>query len=315
MFFRFTKKSNLSECFKRYFNKIEADALLSANTIAKYKEVSGRLVKLLGDIKIGSLNGKFIQGLKTELNEMGLSPTRKNHYLVVIKNLLQYLTEEEKLKVYDHKLIVKFKVPQKEITYISKDELLMLANAPKKTNITGLRMRAAISSDISTSLRVSELLNIKIKDINFETGILNVRTKGNKPHRVILNQASRKAIKEYLAKRNDDCEFLFATTTPNPKKWQVGDFERSLRNLGKKLGFRINITPHLIGRRSVATFMYKEGVPLGIIQAQLNHSSSQVTTKFYIGNLAFEDVLKHHNRVMNFELTEPNNSVDNKIKS
>ena len=82
----------------------------------------------------------------------------------------------------------------------------------------------------------------------------------------------------------------------------MNDLERGLRNLGKKLGFKINVTPHLIARRSVATLMFKEGVPLGVIQKFLNHSSSQVTTKFYIGNLDFEEVQKHHAKIMNFDI-------------
>jgi integrase/recombinase XerD len=303
MVFSFSKKLKLLECFKRYFAKLSADSLLSPRTIEKYLEVAKRIVDILGDISIKKLDGKIIQGLKIHLNQRNLSSSRKNHFLIVIRNLLQFLCEEEGLKVFDFRRIVKYKVPQKEVKYLSKEELLKLVNAPKKTIYTGLRMIAALWTIISTSLRVSELLSIKKKDINFETGILSTRTKGDKPHQAVLNQEAKKAIREYLAVRNDDNEYLFVTANKNKiNQWSVGDFQRSLRNLGKKLGFKINITPHLVGRKSVATLMYKEGVPLGVIQAQLNHSSSQVTTKFYIGNLAFQDVLKHHKRVMNFDI-------------
>lgn len=169
---------------------------------------------------------------------------------------------------------------------------------------TGLRMRAAIQTGMSTCLRVSELLSLKISDLNFETGIIAVRTKGDKPHRVILNQTAKDAIREYLAIRGEDgCPFLFVTANKNSvKKWMVNDCQRSLRKLGRKLGFKINITPHLIFRRSIATHMFKENVPLGVIQSALNHSSSSVTTRFYLGNMAFEDVKKHHDRVMNFDV-------------
>jgi integrase/recombinase XerD len=288
---------------------VKADCLLSSGTIEKYEEVSRQLIFKLDNMNVRKIGNFTIDDLKTTLNNVknkkgkSLSPSRKNHYLVVLKNLLKYLIDYENIKVYNPELIKKYKIPQKEVSYLTREELIRLSNAPNSKNITGLRMRVAIKSIISTGCRVSELLNLNIDDINFKTGIASIRTKGDKPHQVIFNQESLSAISEYLKLRNDNCEALFATAnSSNPKRWQVNDFQRSLRNLGHKLGFKISITPHLIGRRSTATLMYKEGVPLGIIQKFLNHSSAQVTTKFYIGNLDFDEVRKYHKEVMNFDI-------------
>jgi len=95
MNFPFSKKLKLSECFKRYFAWVEADGLLSKNSVNKYKEVSKGLVVLLSDIDVRKIDGHTITNLKQQLNIKQLSASRRNHFLVVLKNLLKYLAEEE----------------------------------------------------------------------------------------------------------------------------------------------------------------------------------------------------------------------------
>ena len=88
-------KYRLSECFKRYFAWVEADGLLSKNSVEKYKEISQRLIAILKDMDVRKIDGHTITELKQHLNSKELSASRKNHYLVVAKNLLKYLAEEE----------------------------------------------------------------------------------------------------------------------------------------------------------------------------------------------------------------------------
>ena len=300
----FSKKFNISECLDRMFAKIEADAVLALGTVEKYKEVASVLVRLLGDVNIKSINDKTVISLKQKLNQKGLGSSRKNHILIILKKVLSYC-QQEGTKVFDSEKITKFKVSQKEVSFLTKKELIKLSLAPSDKTITGLRMRAIIQTFISTGVRVSELCNLNKDQLNFtETDVVSIRTKGNKPHQIIFNLASQRTINDYLVKRGeDDCEALFVTiNTNNRKRLQINDLQRGLRSLGKKLEFKINVTPHLVARRSVATLMFKEGVPLGVIQRFLNHSSSQVTTKFYIGNLDFEEVKKHHKAIMNFDI-------------
>jgi len=95
MNFLFSNKLRLSECFKRYFAWVEADRLLSKNSVEKYKEIASMLVVILNDMDVRKIDGHTITNLKQQLNNNRLSASRKNHYLVVLKNLLKYLAEEE----------------------------------------------------------------------------------------------------------------------------------------------------------------------------------------------------------------------------
>lgn len=304
MNFLFSNKLKLSECFKRFFSKAEAEEILASRTIQKYKEVAGMLVRFLGDLNIKRIDDNMVTELKQKLNQRNLSSSRKNHFLIVLKSVLAYC-KQEGIKVFDPVKITKFQVHQKEVSFLTKEQLITLASAPSNKTITGLRMRAIIQTLISTGCRVSELLGLNKSQLDFEiSSVVSIRTKGNRPHQIIFNEASQTAIQEYLEMRGDDvCDALFATINANNvNRLAVNDLQRGLRNLGRKLGFKINVTPHLIGRRSTATLMFKEGVPLGVIQKFLNHSSSQVTTKFYIGSLDFEEVQKHHAKIMNFDI-------------
>lgn len=121
MNFIFREKVKISTCLQRYFNKVESDELLSANTISKYREVSSMLVAILNDMDVKKIDGFTIIDLKQKLNMRKLSASRKNHYLIVLRNLLKYLTEDEQMKLFDYNTIKKFKVPSKEIKFLSKD--------------------------------------------------------------------------------------------------------------------------------------------------------------------------------------------------
>ncbi|NTW15343.1 MAG: tyrosine-type recombinase/integrase [Candidatus Moranbacteria bacterium] len=305
MKFRFpsSKKYLLSECFGRYFDRVEADGLLAPRSIEKYREVSGHLLRYLGDTDVRRLDDVAITRLKHRLAEEGLSPSRKNHYLVVLKNVLGFLRKTEGMRTYDPEKIGMFRIRQKEVTYLTREQVNRLADH-LGDSVTDLRLKAVIESLFSTGCRISELLSLGRSQLDFKTGVVAIRTKGDKPHRIIFNETSRCAIRKYLERRNDSCEALFATAkTAVPKRLQVNDVERSLRNLGKKLGYPVSVTPHLI-RRSAATHLFRSGAPLGVIQGFLNHSSSQVTTRFYLGSPDFEDLREAHGRFMDSKIAD-----------
>lgn len=126
----FFKKLKLEDCFDRYFIKIEAECLHLPNTIAKYKEVSKRLVKLIGNINVKRIDEHVVNKLKQAMNERNLSASRKNHHAVLLNNLFDYLKNEEGIKAYGDKKVSKFKIPTKAITYLPIKDVCRLANAP-----------------------------------------------------------------------------------------------------------------------------------------------------------------------------------------
>ncbi len=201
MNFLFSNKLKFSECSKRYFSWVEADGLLSKSSVEKYKEIASRLLIMLGDMNIRKIDGHTITNLKQQLNNNQLSASRKNHHIVVLKNILKYVAEEENIKTYNHDLIKKFKIPAKQVKTLDKEGLQKLINSLRDDNISRLRLKTAVICLISCGCRVSELLKLNISDVDLESGRAQVIAKGGKMHTLIFNELAMAYIKKYLAMR------------------------------------------------------------------------------------------------------------------
>ncbi len=138
-----------------------------------------------------------------------------------------------------------------------------------------------------TGLRVSELCNLKLRDIDFERGIITVRGgKGAKDRMVPLPKPIIEEIKAYLAMREDGSEYLLVEERREKKDrispktvWYI------LRKYGGKAG--IKVTPHML-RHSFATHMLENGVDIRVIQEILGHSNlstTQIYTKVTVEHL------------------------------
>lgn len=322
MNFFFSNNLKLSEASKRYFDKVEADSLLAERSVEKYKEISGELLKIMGDVDIKKIDGDMITNIKKKLNQMksgradesgNLSASRKNHILVILKNILKFL-EDGGIKVYNPSLIKKFKIPSKPIVYLTKEELKKLINSIKEDTISRLRLKTAVICSISCGCRVSELLKLNIDDVDLKSGKAQVIAKGGRMQTLIFNELAVAYIKKYLAMRNDNNPALFATAnTDIPKRWQVNDFERALRNHGKKAGFQISIHPHLL-RRSSASLLFHQNASLSVVQRFLGHATPSVTERYYLGNTSFSEVERVHKGIMNdFDINSDSSKGGEKI--
>ncbi|EKE22194.1 MAG: hypothetical protein ACD_7C00020G0002 [uncultured bacterium] len=300
MFLFSSEKYKLSKCFERYFDNVSANLKLAWSSINKYIEVAPRVIKILEDIDIRKIDADSITKLKKELNLKGLSPPRKNHYLVVLRNLLSFVKNEEGIDVYDSVKIKKFIEPRKKIEFLKKEEIQRLLDSiDDRRSITRLRLKTVILCLFSCGCRVSELLSLNHRDIDFQTGVFETRTKGGKIQKKILNSVALEYLGKYLEKRVDNHECLFCThNSSSPKRWQINDLQRALRNQGRKVGLKV--TPHTL-RRSASSYMFHQGVSLSTVQQFLGHSSPQVTERYYLGDSSFAEVKRAHSEVMNID--------------
>ncbi|MFZ2226475.1 MAG: tyrosine-type recombinase/integrase [Candidatus Moraniibacteriota bacterium] len=292
-----------------------ADDLLSKNSVAKYKEIADMTVRLVGDISVKHLNGEMINKLKLTLNDRKLSSSRKNHFMIVVRNLLKFLKEDEGLSFYDYTKIVKYKVPVNEVKILSKEQLeFLISSLDGATTLARLRFRALVLSLISTGCRISELLDLNIQDVDLIGGIATVNGKGSKRRQVIFNKMAVDALVKYMEVRTDSCGALFATAnTTQPKRWQKNDAERSMRNYGRKIGLGMNLHPHLL-RRSSASLLYHQNAPMPVIKKYLGHSiSSSATQKYYLGDIGFDEVQRFHESILSFDININTREEDKKI--
>ena len=291
----------LSNCSQRYFDLENAELKLSQNSISKYEEISEKLIELIGDIDVRKISDRTIIEIKKHLNEPIVisnekrfrSPARKNHYLVVLRNILKFLREREEIQsIYDYNRIKKFKEESKPVEFLTDEEVQILINSIKESCITKLRLKTLIICLLSTGARISEMLSLNKDDIDWESGVVNVRGKGGKMNQIIFNDLSREYLKKYLDRRTDDCPALLATTSGT--RWQVNCSERAMRNQGKRAGIKKRIYCHLF-RKTAASKMFFSGAPLPVVSKFLSHSDLATTQKYYLRGANFEEVKQYHN--------------------
>lgn len=137
------------------------------------------------------------------------------------------------------------------------------------------RDKAIIAVLASTGLRVSELCNIELDDIDSENNI-KILGKGQKKRLVHLNSKTKRYIDSYLKVRKNGCDKLFVNNRGNAMTQHT--INHTLKTIGKRSGIE-NIHPHML-RHYLATALLDSGVPIEQIQLVLGHSSINTTLRY-----------------------------------
>ncbi|MDD3818718.1 MAG: site-specific tyrosine recombinase XerD [Actinomycetota bacterium] len=146
-----------------------------------------------------------------------------------------------------------------------------------------IRDRAMFEIIYSCGLRVSEIVNLKIQNIDFEEELLRFRGKGNKERIVPVGERSMQLLKKYLRhsrseiKRGNKTDFVFINRSG--KKLTRQGFWKILKKYARKINLDKNLYPHIF-RHSFATHMIQRGADLRTVQELLGHSSIS-TTEIY----------------------------------
>ena len=186
--------------------------------------------------------------------------------------------------LYKNNIINKKDYPLNKITYPKKEkrlpkflyynELLDIIKESEKSN-DGIRNRLIIEMLYATGVRISELINIKLSDIDTNSKKIVVLGKGNKERIVYYGEYAEEVMNKYLATHNrKDNNYLFVNSYGNPLS------DRGVRyiidNIMKKLSIKTHVTPHVL-RHTFATDMLNNGCDIKIVQELLGHASLRST--------------------------------------
>ena len=170
------------------------------------------------------------------------------------------------------------KSPMKRIHKIISDEAIEKLRDGCKTT----RDKAIIDLLYSTGMRVGELVNLNIDDIDLEGRECVVYGKGDKERRVYFDAKSKVHLKEYIDSRADDNPALFVTLNAPFKRLKISGVEIRLRELGRELKVE-RIHPHKF-RRTMATRAIDKGMPIEQVQKILGHSQIDTTMQYAMVN-------------------------------
>ncbi|MCK4469229.1 MAG: site-specific tyrosine recombinase XerD [Desulfobacterales bacterium] len=277
----------LDNLVDQYINYLLVEKGLSDNTIESY---SGDLAVYLRFLKKNGI--KNISGADTavilkhliDLRSSGLGAKSRTRHLIVLRGFYRFLAQEKIIKQDPSRIIDLPKGGLKLPDVLSVEEVKKLLNISDTKKPKGIRDAAMIELLYAAGLRVSELVNVKLQNVNMEAGFVRVFGKGSKERIVPIGLYAKEKIDHYIKSsrplllKNMVSQYLFVARAGKPMTRQ--GFWKQLKKYGQMAGIKKRITPHSL-RHSFASHLLEGGADLRAVQIMLGHvdiSTTQIYT-------------------------------------
>lgn len=268
---------------------------LSDRTKASYKndlEIYNDFLKRRGVSNVKQIDSSHIKEFLKERNNE--ETTTIAHNLTVIKNFHTYLLKEKLVKEDVSEFIERPKLRKSLPKTLSIDDIDKLLDIELKGPFD-YRNKAMLELMYGCGLRVSELVNLEMNDVDMTNCFIRIMGKGNKERNIPLGEYSIHYLKEYISVREKllkkrSCNKLFLNNHGQGITRQ--GFFKNLKDLLLEKGLNTNVSPHTL-RHSFATHLINRGADLRSIQEMLGHSDIS-TTKIYT-RVSDEKVLDDYN--------------------
>ena len=235
-----------------------------------------------------------------ELNTKGLKNSSIKQNIAALKHFYKFLYSNNYINEDVFEFISSPKIGLRLPDFLTDKEIKQLFNANKeRTDELVNRDQAIIELLFSSGLRASELVNLKLKDVDFANRILIILGKGNKERVVPFTISCQNVLKKYIKTTrqnlinkiaNKNNEYLFLNNKGS--KLTTRGLEFILKSIEKKSGCYMNLHPHKL-RHSFATKLLSNGADLRMIQELLGHESIG-TTQIYT-HVTFNEMQKTYN--------------------
>jgi integrase/recombinase XerD len=271
------------ELIKRFLNYLAVEKGLAKNTLESYERDLRKYFHFMKAKSVDDISRTDVVSFQARLSAEGIATPSVARSLSAIRGFHKYLMLDG-LAHMDPTVNIEtprgWKRLPKALSSVDVDSLL---NQPDLSAPIGLRDKAMLELLYATGLRVSELVGLRISDINLERGFLIVMGKGSKERAVPMGEIAIAAIKQYLAGARQtllngkDSDLLFISSKRRGITRQM--FWERIKFYTIKAGIEKSISPHTL-RHSFATHLLDNGADLRAVQAMLGHSDIS-TTQIY----------------------------------
>ena len=268
----------------KYYLQIERS--LANNSVQAYLRDIRKLASFSSDINKTELSiaTKDIRAFINTLNEQGISSRSQARIISGIKSFYKFLIIEDYITHDPTMLIENPKIGLKLPDVLSVDEIDLIISSIDLSKKHGQRNKAIIETLYSCGLRVTELVNLKISNIQFKEGYIKIIGKGDKERltpigsnaiKYILLYIDEVRVHQKIKKNNEDFVFL---NNRGSKLSRVMIFTL-IKKIIEKVGIKKKVSPHTF-RHSFATHLIEGGADLRAVQEMLGHESI-TTTEIY----------------------------------
>lgn len=258
----------------------------SKNTEVSYERDLKKLEKYLTEGGFETAE----QITSTVLNSYVLYMERKNfaassisRSIASIRAFFQFLTQKYRWKENPAEKLKAPKIEKKLPDILSVEEVELLLKQPKENTAKGIRDRAMLELLYATGIRVSELISLKVKDMNLKLGYLTCSS-GERERVIPFGTTAKQAVEHYMegARKillgEQESDYLFLNCSGKSMSRQ--GFWKVLKGYAASAGIQQDITPHTL-RHSFAAHLVQNGADLKSVQEMMGHSDIS-TTQIYM---------------------------------
>ena len=281
-----------------YIQHLRVERGLSKHTVDAYAHDLGRFGAWLADegASLDQIDEARVAGYLVTLSQDGLSARTQARALSAIRGFFRFLIQERRLQADPTELLEGPRLLRKLPDILNRDEVLRLLNAPTGSKPNRIRDRAMLHTMYAAGLRVSELIDLDLSDVNLEEGFVSALGKGNKRRIVPIGAHARAAMVEYLAEvrpkwARPASRACFVTARGKAMTRQ--SFWSLVKKYARAAGITKPISPHKL-RHSFATHLLTGGADLRSVQTMLGHADIS-TTQIYT-HVSGEHLRKMHER-------------------
>jgi len=276
----------MDDLMQEFLNYITVERGLARNTIQAYERDLHQFAAYLNEVSIEDLTqvqAKILVDYLRRLQQNNLRATSIARKLAAIRSFFQYAVRERHLKKDPSGTIDSLKIPQRLPKVLSEKEISTLLEQPGASTPIRFRDKAMLEVMYATGVRVSELISLKVGDINMDMGYIRCFGKGSKERIVPLGGAAQNAVLDYLDRGRpkilkraiEDTLFL----NHHGRKMTRQGFWLIIQEAAHRVGVTTRVTPHML-RHSFATHLLDHGADLRSVQEMLGHADI-TTTQIY----------------------------------
>ena len=289
------KDNKKDHLLRSFLDSLYIEKGLSKNTVSSYKNDIASFSSWcdkehLDRLKITDLN---LNNYISNLFSIGLKSSSINRKISSIKHFYLFLLKKKVIKNSPADEITTPKQEKYLPTSMSEDEVESLLRSPKASIKIERRDKAMIEILYATGMRISELVNLKLTDIDFNRSVLKVFGRGSKERLVPYGEKAAEALRIYLEDRKKlDSKDVFLSNRGT--RITRGAFWQRIKIYIKRENLKSSISPHTL-RHAFATHLLNRGADLRSVQILLGHSDLSTTQIYtHIAKKRLGEILKKH---------------------
>ncbi|WP_408071477.1 tyrosine-type recombinase/integrase [Butyrivibrio sp. JL13D10] len=258
---------------------------MSKNTTKSYQCDLNKLQEYLDEqniTEVSRVTEKVLKDHLTRLSEKGYSPATIARNIVSIKALFKHLVKEKYVNLDASENLVAPKVELPKVNVLTRKQIEDLMNMPDTRTAKGQRDSAMLELMYATGIKVSELVAVKVSDIDMQLG--NIECRNEKKDRVIpFDKRTKEVIQRYLQDgrrhliKSTDEELLFINYQGEPMSRQ--GVWKLVKNYAGRADIRVPITPEAL-RHSFAAHLVERGADIEAVQLMMGHVSPVSTVRY-----------------------------------